>query len=114
MRIKLNIVSAIKSCIKSLVSHNVSEHDKATALRYLLHLIGDLHQPFHSLSPTWKNIHTHEGNLVKFYESRPYFVSIDSANTEVGVDISFSNLHAYIDGIMGIKNQLPTFLNSKN
>ena len=42
-----NVVSGLKSSIKTMFSDE-TQVNKAIALRYLLHLVGDLHMPFHS------------------------------------------------------------------
>lgn len=42
-----DIVTGINHCIKVLKDPNSSEQDKAFFLKFLVHLIGDLHQPLH-------------------------------------------------------------------
>ncbi len=58
---KANVVNAIKSAIKSLVLSTTSDAEKATALRYLIHLMGDLHQPLHAVSPKFNSTQTAGG-----------------------------------------------------
>jgi hypothetical protein len=42
------ILSALRSMVNILHSEKESAEEKATALRYLIHLVGDLHQPLHT------------------------------------------------------------------
>jgi hypothetical protein len=42
------ILSALRSNLNILHSKNESDEEKAAALRYLIHLVGDLHQPLHT------------------------------------------------------------------
>ena len=42
-----DIVMGIEHCIKVLKDPNTSQQDKAFFLKFLVHLIGDLHQPLH-------------------------------------------------------------------
>jgi len=42
-----NVVNVIEHFTKVLKSPNASQTEQARALRYLLHLVGDLHQPLH-------------------------------------------------------------------
>jgi hypothetical protein len=44
------ILSALRSMVNILHSEKESDEEKATALRYLIHLVGDLHQPLHTTS----------------------------------------------------------------
>lgn len=44
---KGDIVSGINFCIKTIQDPNSSEEDKVFYLKFLVHLIGDLHQPLH-------------------------------------------------------------------
>jgi len=44
------ILSALRSAVNILHSEKESDEEKATALRYLIHLVGDLHQPLHTTS----------------------------------------------------------------
>ena len=71
-----NVVWAINQCIAVLSNSRSSQTDQATYLRYLLHFVGDVHQPLHSstavsaahptgdaggnafyLNGTWSNLH---------------------------------------------------------
>tara|TARA_Y100000768_G_C23919597_1_gene654188 strand:- start:180 stop:938 length:759 start_codon:yes stop_codon:yes gene_type:complete len=44
---KGDIVQAIKLCKAKLKNPNVSKNEKAFHLRFLVHLVGDIHQPLH-------------------------------------------------------------------
>jgi hypothetical protein len=44
------ILSALRSAVNILHSAKESDEEKATALRYLIHFVGDLHQPMHTTS----------------------------------------------------------------
>ena len=43
-----DIVFGIRKCIAALKNGNTSKEDKAFYLKMLVHLMGDLHQPFHT------------------------------------------------------------------
>lgn len=45
---KLNVIQAIKLCLKRLKDENTEEKVKAIYICWLMHLVGDLHQPLHS------------------------------------------------------------------
>jgi S1/P1 Nuclease len=42
-----DVVQAINLCVSNLASTATTETDKATALRYILHFVGDIQQPLH-------------------------------------------------------------------
>lgn len=46
--IEPNAVSAISQSIKTLETPSSSQYDKGIALRILLHVVGDIHQPLHA------------------------------------------------------------------
>jgi len=71
-----DLIRAIRDCVTTLQSTNASSTEQGTSLRYLIHFIGDIHQPLHcatgvtSLLPDgdlggnkfpllgeWKNLH---------------------------------------------------------
>ncbi len=47
---KVNAVTAIEQSIHTLKQPNVSDYNKGVALRVLLHVVGDIHQPMHATS----------------------------------------------------------------
>jgi hypothetical protein len=89
-----NILSQIELLSKTLENPKAGDFEKAFALRCLIHLVGDIHQPFHAVS---RSNHDHRegdqgGNLVKiegapqtnlhsFWDSTAnYFPSVRSEN----------------------------------
>lgn len=44
-----NIVSMTESLLETLKDERAQDYEKAFALRMLLHLVGDIHQPFHAV-----------------------------------------------------------------
>ncbi|MBF2053141.1 MAG: S1/P1 nuclease [Candidatus Sericytochromatia bacterium] len=56
-----NLITALQSLGKTLASERAGDFEKAFALRMVLHLVGDIHQPFHAVG---KVSHAHpEGDL---------------------------------------------------
>lgn len=45
-----NVQWAIQQCVKTLKSKKTSDKEKARALRFLLHFVGDVHMPLHCTS----------------------------------------------------------------
>ena len=72
------ILSALRSAVNILHSEKESDEEKATALRYLIHLVGDLHQPMHT---TGNNDQGGNCTPVQFFD-----------------DPKLSNLHSVWDG----------------
>ncbi len=74
------ILSALRSVVNILHSEKESDEEKATALRYLIHFVGDLHQPMHTTSNNDQG-----GNCtpVQFFE-----------------DKKIANLHSVWDGMI--------------
>ncbi|HUI06153.1 MAG TPA: S1/P1 nuclease [Verrucomicrobiae bacterium] len=48
-----DVVQAIRQCIATLQSASASQTDQATALRFLLHFVGDIEQPLHCSTAVW-------------------------------------------------------------
>ncbi len=104
-----NVDYAIKSAIKVLASTGIDQVQAATALRFLIHFSGDIHQPFHASDPLLNGMSTYGGNLV-FMNSVPYFpsekntysVEINGAQYNSAVE-----LHAFWDAMGGAVKQLP-------
>jgi len=123
-----NIISGIQKTIKTITSNNALDTSKALAIRLLIHWLGDLHQPLHVCSPIWETtkyrcicknilkdeIETYGGNLMYFEESnRPNFLNIVGNNPLKDLEKKeFMELHAYLDGMLGICNQLPETMDS--
>lgn len=45
-----NVVTAIPKCIAVVKNRSASDSEKAVALSWILHLVGDIHQPLHCLT----------------------------------------------------------------
>jgi hypothetical protein len=98
-----NITSAIASCIKTLINKNSNNSQQAIALRYLIHLVGDIHQPLHVTEPDFKlngtTNQTAGGNNILFNQPKAainnYLVTPGSQLTTSPNNAS--ELHAYID-----------------
>ncbi|MGE3726229.1 MAG: S1/P1 nuclease [Candidatus Sericytochromatia bacterium] len=94
-----NILTHIEGLSKTLENPKAGDFEKAFALRCLIHLVGDIHQPFHAVS---RSNHEHSdgdqgGNLVKiegapqtnlhsFWDSTAnYFPSVRSENWQPAI-----------------------------
>ena len=69
-----NVVEALTKNVADLKDANVSESDKAIALCWVLHLIGDIHQPLHAamlVSPQYP-YGDQGGNLILVLRDPPY------------------------------------------
>jgi len=44
------VVSALEAQIRILTDRHASAHDRADALRFIVHLVGDMHQPLHDVT----------------------------------------------------------------
>jgi hypothetical protein len=86
-----NVQTAIPAAIATLKSTTASDASKATALRLLIHFVGDVHQPLHSAN--------------RFSHSHP---SGDRGGNDFAIrGVSSSELHAYWDG--GVELYTQTF-----
>ncbi len=61
---KMNIIDGIQSLIKTIQSADESMRNKAIALRLLVSLLGDIHQPMHLLDVYINNKSTNGQNLI--------------------------------------------------
>jgi hypothetical protein len=82
----LNAAQAFKLCVRGLTDADSSDEEKAIYFCWLLHIVGDIHQPLHSTSlVTRGRFHTSEGdrggNGIQVKQGR--------------------NLHSYWDGLLG-------------
>lgn len=69
-----NIVDALSKCVADLKDPAVSQADKAVALCWIEHLVGDIHQPLHSggrVSPQYPK-GDEGGNLIVLLRDPPY------------------------------------------
>ncbi|MCF6807165.1 S1/P1 nuclease [Thiotrichales bacterium 19S9-12] len=114
-KVPLNLINGIKSSINTLVSNTTSINEKSTALRFLIHLMGDLGQPLHVFNLTFNDHSSYGGNYVIFEENKkPTYQQIIGENPYFDTQVlSFSNLHAYFDGMIGQYNQLQENMNTK-
>jgi len=48
-----DVVLAINMCISNLLNNSSAPTNQATCLRYLLHFVGDIHQPLHASTAVW-------------------------------------------------------------
>ena len=108
-----NVDYAIKSAIKVLASTDNDPVLKAVALRFLVHFVGDIHQPFHSSDPVLDGKITHGGNLVPL-NTPPYFPGRKNHySTEIsGKEYNEADeIHAFWDATGGAFKQLtdPTY-----
>ena len=86
---KLNIIQALKRAMNHLETATVSKADKAVLLCWIFHLVGDLHQPLHSMALFSKKRFAkgdRGGNLILVKEKR--------------------NLHSFWDGTLGRSSDL--------
>ena len=79
-----NIVKMLEECVATLTNPRASKTDRAVKLRYLLHLVGDIHQPLHCAS--------------RCTDEQP---SGDRGGNEFAVT-GAANLHSYWDGGVGL------------
>lgn len=94
-----NILTQIELMSKTLENPKAGDFEKAFALRCLIHLVGDIHQPFHAVSRSnhdhrdgdqGGNLVTIEGapqtNLHSFWDSTAnYFPSVRSENWQPAI-----------------------------
>ena len=93
---KYNSLTASEACIKSLAEEKTSKVEKAVALRTLIHLLGDIHCPMHSIDPTINNVGTRGGNGILFSKNAGIkFYDLDGNATPI------TNMHKLWDGMGG-------------
>jgi hypothetical protein len=79
-----NIVKMLEDCVTVLKNPRASKTDRAVKLRYLLHLVGDIHQPLHAAS--------------RCTNEQP---GGDRGGNDFPV-VGAANLHSYWDGGVGL------------
>ncbi|HEX3147968.1 MAG TPA: S1/P1 nuclease [Gemmataceae bacterium] len=84
----MNIVAALKQRCNELHARNIAIEDKAVAICWIFHLIGDIHQPMHA---------------VAYFSSAPAFKDGDQGGNKfaIKVDGRGFKLHAYWDDLLG-------------
>ena len=92
-----DILTASAACEKSLADPSTSALDRAVALSWLVHLVGDVMQPLHAATmistANPKPAGDKGGNL--------FFINLGG---------SAINLHAYWDGLGGTTHEIPTLI----
>jgi hypothetical protein len=83
-----NIVGALRQRCNDLRTRNAAPDDKAMAVCWIFHLIGDIHQPLHNVS---------------YFSSNPAFAKGDLGGNKFGVRVNGRKwkLHAYWDDLLG-------------
>jgi hypothetical protein len=84
-----NIVTALKQRANDIKTKTVSPEDRAVALCWLFHLVGDIHQPMHN---------------VAYFSSDPAFARGDLGGNKFGImaDGKRWRLHAFWDDLLGL------------
>lgn len=99
---EVNIVSVLETLSKTLASDKAGDFEKAFALRMILHLAGDIHQPFHAVGKV-SHAHPH-GDL--------------GGNRTLVQAPGVINVHAFWDSTAGLleevsldqwKNKIPAY-----
>ncbi|MDF1655663.1 MAG: S1/P1 nuclease [Coxiellaceae bacterium] len=109
-----DVVNAIRSSLKTLVSSRSTTNTKAIAMRFLIHFMGDMHQPLHLSDPTINHHSSHGGNSILFAgNQQPSYQSVFNKDPLHDVRTKHvTELHAYLDGVLGAFNQLPETIDS--
>lgn len=98
---KLNELTCLKGFIKTLTDPSQSVSDKAIAVRFVIHIVGDMTQPLHNASLVQSNGTKDDGG------NKTYFpVSVDIPATD-GTSSPQTKLHALWDGTLGAFLQFP-------
>lgn len=84
----MNVRAALQQRCNEVHARNVADEDKAVALCWVLHLIGDVHQPMHAVS---------------YFADNPSFRAGDLGGNKVAVKANGKgmNLHAFWDNVLG-------------
>src|SRR5579864_8459869 len=84
-----NILGALRQRCNDVRTRNAAPEDKAVAVCWIFHLIGDIHQPLHNVS---------------YFSSNPAFVQGDLGGNKFGVKVNGRKwkLHAYWDDLLGV------------
>jgi hypothetical protein len=85
---KTDILCALKQRSNELMTRTAADSDKAVALCWLFHLVGDIHQPLHNAS---------------YFADRAGFTTGDLGGNKFGVRVHGRKvkLHAYWDDLLG-------------
>jgi hypothetical protein len=85
-----NLLKAYRLRLGEIKSASVSDAGKALALSWVFHLVGDIHQPLHSVTLYSRRLRSGDrgGNMIKFAP-------------DLAARTGQANLHAYWDGLPG-------------
>ena len=85
---KTNVICALKQSCNDLRTKNAAAEDKAVAICWIFHLVGDIHQPLHN---------------VAYFSSEKGFQHGDQGGNKFGVKINGRKrkLHAFWDDLLG-------------
>lgn len=98
---KMNSVTCLKGFIKTLLDQNQTTTEKAIALRFVIHIVGDMAQPLHNASLVLDNEAEDEGG------NRTYFPSFVNLAVTDGSSSRQNRLHSLWDGSLGVFLQFP-------
>lgn len=96
----INSVSCLKSAIKTLSNAGESDVNRAVALRFVVHIIGDMGQPLHNISLIRHGKEDFGGTRADF----DGLASITATNGSTKIQ---KNLHALWDASVGVFFQFP-------
>jgi hypothetical protein len=84
----MNILAALKQRCNEVRARNVADEDKAVAVCWIFHLVGDIHQPLHNVS---------------YFANTAAFRDGDLGGNKFGVKANGRNvkLHAFWDDVLG-------------
>lgn len=84
----MNVLCALKQRCNELHARNTTDADKAVAVCWIFHLIGDVHQPLHNVS---------------YFADNPAFRTGDLGGNKFGVKANGKGvkLHAFWDDVLG-------------
>tara|TARA_B100001029_G_scaffold24264_1_gene16883 strand:- start:318 stop:845 length:528 start_codon:yes stop_codon:yes gene_type:complete len=126
---KGDVVQAIKICKNKLKDSNVSIEDKAFYLRFLVHLIGDIHQPLHvgraedrggnDIKVKWfgndTNLHrVWDTHIIDDFQMSYTELAMHLQNNFDAADIKLMNEDQWIDESQQIVNKVYSELKNKD
>ncbi|MBR6198068.1 MAG: S1/P1 nuclease [Bacteroidaceae bacterium] len=101
-----NVITAINSQIEILRSNSRSKEEKALALKFITHLMGDLHQPLHLGYPEDKGGNTvrvkffnHDTSLHSMWDGQLTSRAHDWSHTEWAEELDINNDPQFISSI---------------
>ncbi len=105
----VNVVSAIQQHIATLQNPASNQTAKATALRYLIHFVGDIQQPLHCSAAVWASnpdgdaggnqFSLGSGNLHSFWDSGGGYLSSGTASSKA-VDVETNYAYSFSIGLI--------------